>query len=194
VARQRPGIREDHPPAAVGRPAPEFAVDEIGEAPEQKAERRDDGGIVEDAERRTAARPGQEHNGYDDPGEAAVERHPALPQAEDRGRIGEILARIVEDHIGEAPAQNHPERAPGDEIVEVAPVHRRPRPPQHPPEQPPAAENADDIGEAVPADDERAEAEGDRVEPERLPRDGRLENRHHRRHNRCRRIRREDSR
>ena len=40
MARERAAVGEDHRPGHVGRPAPQFAIDEIGDAAEEQADRR----------------------------------------------------------------------------------------------------------------------------------------------------------
>ena len=75
-----------------------------------------------------------------------------------RGEIG----RIVEQHVADAAAEDDAERDPHDEVVEVERGHRRrPAPQARRLDQrarvEPAGQDADDIGERVPADRERSD-------------------------------------
>ena len=72
------------------------------------------------------------------------------------------MAGVVEHHVAEAAAEDDAERHPQHEVVEVGDRQRR-RPAPHalvadqPPRVEPAEQDADDIGERVPADRERAD-------------------------------------
>ena len=52
--------------------------------------------------------------------EAAVEAHAALPQLEDLERMREVVARLVEQHVAQAPAEDHAEHAVEQHVVDVA--------------------------------------------------------------------------
>ena len=82
---------------------------------------------------------------------------------------GEIGVEIVEQHVADAAAEDDAERHPDDQIVDVG----RARLPEagpvfgrrgEAPGKPPAADEAGDIGERVPADRQRADGDGDRVD------------------------------
>ncbi len=99
-----------------------------------------------------------------------MERHAALPDLEDGERVGEIMGQIVEQHIAEPAAQHHPEGGPEQEIVEL--LRRDRRAARFPQFAAPhealgigdGKQQAEDIGERVPADGERADREGDGVD------------------------------
>ncbi len=77
---------------------------------------------------------------------------------------------IVEQHVADAPAEDDADGAPDDEIVDVGGLHRRPgRPPDRLVADqrlgvPPAEEDADDIGQRIPADGERPDLDQHRVD------------------------------
>lgn len=78
--------------------------------------------------------------------------------------MGEEMGRLVERDVAEPAAEDDPERRPGDEIVDVAArgdVRRRVGQAQR---QPPADDDARDIGERVPAQREGPDAEDLRLD------------------------------
>ena len=80
MARQRPTLGKNHRPRHVGDAAPEFAVDEIGDAAEHQTDRRDGTDDVGHAEEGNLA-PARELKFRDDRAEeGAVERHAAGPR------------------------------------------------------------------------------------------------------------------
>src|ERR1700704_3256648 len=96
--------------------------------------------------------------------EAAMERHAALPELQALpGVLGEI-ARIVDQHIADASAEDDAERHPEDEVVVVGDGEwRRPTPERIAADDrariEPAQKDTDDIGERIPADGDRPEAD-----------------------------------
>ena len=169
MARQRPAAGEHHRPGHVGRAAPQFAVDEIGDAAEEQPDRPDRAGDVAERQDRNAALAREQHHGDHAAGEAAVERHAAVPQLHDLERMRGEMRQIVEQHVAGAAAEDDAERHPQHEIVEVDDGHRRLAAPQlFGADQgagiDPAEQDAGDIGERVPADGERAEVHQHRIE------------------------------
>ena len=166
MARLGARMRKDHRIGKVGGgPAPELAVDEIGDAPEEQADRRHHRRHVEHGERVEPAPAREEHDGEHRSEEAAVKRHAAAPDREDLQRLREIGAEIVEQHVADPSAQHDAQRHPDDQVVHV----RRLGLAQGAPEIgfcgealgiEPAAEQARHIGKRVPAD--REGADGDR--------------------------------
>ena len=72
------------------------------------------------------------------------------------------MRQIVEQHVADAAAEDDAERDPDDEIVEIGDGQRRLAAPQRFVADQragiePAEQNADDIGERVPADRERTD-------------------------------------
>ena len=94
----------------------------------------------------------------------AVKTHPAFPDGKDFQRIGQVVARFVEQHLPQPAANDHAKHAVEQQVVELLDCH-----------QPGAGANAvaaeqnklnesDQIHQTVPAHRERADREGDRVE------------------------------
>ena len=98
--------------------------------------------------------------------DAAVERHAAVPQLQDLDRMAEIFAEIVEQDIAEPAAEDDPERGVEDEVVGMAAGHRRAGLLQQLQQIPVADEDAGEVGEAVPAQIERADVQRDRRQAE----------------------------
>ena len=111
MARDIARGREDDAPGQAGRRAPELAVHEIGEPPEEQAERDAAGDIIVDAQPIELLPPRHVEDAEADADDAAVERHAAIPQPHDLDRIVEIFDRLVEQDIAEPPAQDDAERA-----------------------------------------------------------------------------------
>ena len=109
-------------------PAPQFAVDEIGDAAEEQADRRHRADDIAERQDRNAAAPSEQHHRHDAACKAAVERHAALPELQDLQRVLGKMRRVVEQHVAEPAAENDAERDPEHEVVEVDQRHRR-RPP-----------------------------------------------------------------
>ena len=79
----------------------------------------DRAGDVAERQDRDAAPAREQHDRQHAADEAAVERHAALPQLHDLGRVRGEMRRIVEQHIADAAAEDDAERHPQDEIVEI---------------------------------------------------------------------------
>ena len=62
-----------------------------------------------------------------------------------------VMAERVEQHIADPPAQDDAERRVEDEVVGMAPRHRRARLRDQLQQIPPADQDARDIGKAIPA-------------------------------------------
>ena len=112
----------------------------------------------------------EEHHGQHGAEEAAVERHAAMPEREDLERVLGKMRQVVEEDVADAAAEDDAEGAPDDEVVDVGRLHRRAR---RSPEflvadealgVPPAEEDADDIGERVPAELEGPDGNQHRID------------------------------
>src|SRR5665213_365045 len=171
MARQRAAIGKYHGPgeSGIGRPAPQFVIDEISDAPEEQPDRADRGGDVAQREDRNAVAPAEQDHRGDAAQEAAMKRHAALPQLEDLERMLDEEGKIIEQHIAGAAAEDDPERDPKNEIVELRHRHRRAAGPQSVvPDQrariEPAQYDAADISERIPADRDRADRDRNGIE------------------------------
>ena len=166
MARHRAGIREDDSPGQAGRRAPKLAVHEIGEATEEQAGRDGAGDVIVETQPIELVAPRQIEDAEADSDHSAVERHAAIPQADDLHRVLEIVVRLVEQDVAEPAPQDHSQGGIEHQIVGVATGHRGAGRAQHPKQIPPADDDARQICEAVPADRQRADVEGDRVKAE----------------------------
>ncbi len=127
MARQRSAIGKHHRPghAGVRRPAPQLAVDEVGEPPEKQPDRADPGGdIAERQDRKIVLAAEQYHRGHAAQ-KAAMERHAALPQLKNLSGMLDEEREIVEQHVAGAAAEDDADRDPQDEIVELRQRDRR---------------------------------------------------------------------
>src|SRR5262245_2510619 len=106
----------------------------------------------------------------DDPQEAAMEGHSALPHFDDVERIVREMERIVEDHKAEPSAQNDAKREPNEEIVDLLRSDRRAavRPKGLVADEalrvPDGEDDAGYIGERIPAHREGTDPEGDGID------------------------------
>ena len=73
----------------------------------------------------TLLAPGDERHRRQHAEEAAVERHAALPDREDLQRMREVVARLVEQHVAQAPAEDHADDAAEQQVVELRARDRR---------------------------------------------------------------------
>ena len=66
-----------------------------------------------------AVLPARERHGEHHAEQPAVERHAALPDGEDLERMREVVARLVEQHVAQPPAEDHAEHGEEYEVVEL---------------------------------------------------------------------------
>ena len=99
--------------------APQLAVDEVGEAAEEQADRRHDRHQVGQHEGIGLVAEREDQDGGDHAQQPAMERHAAFPQGQDRQRVLEIEARLVEQHVAEPAAQDDAQRRPQQEVVDL---------------------------------------------------------------------------
>ena len=169
MAWLRSAAGKHHRPGHIGRPAPQFAVDEIGDAAEKQPDGRRRAGEVAERQKRDVAKPRKQKDHDQTADEAAVERHAALPELEDFERVLDEIRQIVEQHIAGAAAEDDAQGHPQHEVVEVDDGERSGPAPQalgldQRPCIQPAEQDADDIGERVPPNRDRPEADQHRVE------------------------------
>src|SRR6202043_2558911 len=119
MARDRATVGKDHRPRHVGRPAPQFAIDEIGDAAEEQSDRTDRGDDVAERQHRNATLEREGDDGDDAAGDAAMKRHATVPQFENLPRMLDEMRKIVEQYVAGAAAEDDAEGDPDDEIVEV---------------------------------------------------------------------------
>src|ERR1700722_3252670 len=169
MAGQSVRTGEDDRPRNVGRTSPEFRLDEIGDAHEENADRRDQADKVEHGQRRRVVAPGEQQDSNRRADQAAVESHPAFPDFEDFDRVRKIIGGVVKQHVAQAPAYDDAERAIDQEIVDAGRAWARGPPPQgigdeDAPNQNPAEKEARDIRQPIPTNGERTQLNEDRID------------------------------
>src|ERR1041384_1201602 len=125
MPRQRIDLREYHRPRHIGRAAPELAVDEVPQPAGREAERnerRDEVGHFEPA-LVPVVREQRERQHHAD--ESTVKAHSALPQGQNLQWMDEVVRRLVEQNVAETAAENHPEYAVEEHVVDIARVPAR---------------------------------------------------------------------
>src|SRR5262245_26048751 len=157
-------VAEHHAPRYVGDPPIELAVDEIAHAAGREAERAERRDEIREPEELHPLAPRVHRHRDDDAEEAAVERHAALPDGEGLERVRCVVARLVEEHIAQPPAEDHAEDGEEDEVVELLARDGRAASDDSPDSEPPRRGEAHEVHEAVPAHGQRPDGEGDRVE------------------------------
>src|SRR4051812_21792981 len=97
-------IGKHHRPghALIRRPAPQLAVDEVGQPPEKQSDRPDRGGDIAERQDWEVVLPAKQYHRGDAAQEAAVKRHAALPQFENLGGMLNEKRKIVEQHVAGA--------------------------------------------------------------------------------------------
>ena len=149
----------------LARPAPQLAVDEVGEPAEEQADRHGGRAGVEHAPGVGADAARKQHDGDDRADQAAVERHAALPHRGDVQRVAEVVARAHRRGRSRAarPAARRPScRAGGRRPCRGANGALSLRPQaglaQQAPDIEPAEQQAGHVGQPVPFDRRSARA------------------------------------
>ncbi len=164
MARHRAAVGEDHAPGDIGRPAEEFAVDEVADPAQAQTDGEGgdiDIGALPEIDPVFAA----EQPAADDQQETGpVEGHSPLPGGENLQGVAEVVGWIVKQDVAQTAAEDH--RQDQDQ-VKVFKMHFQLR-------KLPAADlvthqevaggEAEHVHQAVPADLQWTEADGDRVE------------------------------
>ena len=167
MARERLAIdlREPHAPRHVGRPAGQLAVDEIADAPRREPgwnQRRDE---IHRGEPAALAHRAEDRDRDEHADEAAVEAHAARPDLQDLQRMAQVMFRLVEEDVAQAPAEDHAEHAVEEHVVDILLGDAEAEALAHAPfAQDDHQHEREQVHEPVPAHGERAEAEGDRIE------------------------------
>jgi hypothetical protein len=85
-------------------------------------------------------------------------------QAEDFEGVRQEVGWIVEQHVAEPPAEHHAQGGPQEKVVEGRRLDRAGRPGGKAPAVAPASDQADDVGQRIPANRHRPERHCDRVD------------------------------
>ena len=102
-----------------------------------------------------------------------METHAAGPNAEDADRIRQINRGLIKQAISEPSAQYDTQGCPGHEVVDLRGGRDLGRKNHKTPQQAPTENNPRDISERVPADRQRSDLQGDRIDI------GKQQNRNH---------------
>src|ERR1700678_1784322 len=119
MARQAIRSREDNGPGDVSRAAPEFRANEVGDSAKEDANRRDERAQVKHSQRRRFVAAAEQEDADESADQPAVKGHAAFPDFENLDRMGEIILRIVEQHIAEPAADNDPKGAVDKQVVDT---------------------------------------------------------------------------
>src|SRR3954452_21432430 len=112
MAWQRSAVGKQDTPRQIACPAPELAIDAIGEPAEKQAGGSDRAVDIAKRQHGDAALAGEQHDRDHATRETAVKRHAALPELDGFRRVLEKKARVVEQYVTEAAAQDDAERHP----------------------------------------------------------------------------------
>src|SRR3546814_8603684 len=93
-----------------------------------------------------------------------MERHAAAPDHEYLKRIGKVPVEVVEEDVAQPAAQDDAEGRPQNEVAQVLDRHGGRPPPAEMCHIPPTEQNASDVGERVPANRQRSDLNGDRID------------------------------
>src|SRR5690606_27579933 len=110
---------EDHGPAHLADLAPEFAVDEVGDASEEQAGGGGADDEIAEVQQGLAVAAGEPGEGEGDADEAAVAGHAAVPDAQERERLGEQQAGRVEQEVAEPSADEHADDERDHEVADL---------------------------------------------------------------------------
>ncbi len=158
-----PRSREDDSPGDIGGAAPQLAVDEVGDAPEEQA---DGHGGRHDIPQPEHVQPvgqgeGDDRDHHSD--RPAVETHPPMPGLEDLQGILPDDVGGVEEHVPQSAADDDPQGHPQHQVVDLGRGGRRSASGPEPfglhqaCDIAPSQDDPGDIGQGVPAHRERAD-------------------------------------
>ena len=155
-------------PGDCRRAAEQFSVGEVGEAAKEQADGnhgRDDVAHRERVEL-VIERIGNDGNHHAQ--QTAVEGHAPFPDAQDLPRVGDEAFGHIGQHVkklvAQTPAQNNPQHQPRQDIVDILPVRAAVGVAVgQPAAVHPAADKARKVRKRVPADQQRANGDGDGV-------------------------------
>ena len=159
------GLREHHCPRHACCAAPQFAVDEVAQAPERQAQRHRRRDEIHHPPKPELAAACEPPHGRKDTQKAAVERHSPLPQGRDFRQMFEVVTRFVEQHVTQAPADDDADHTEKKHVVDHARVPAQLRQPAR--AQAAQRDERDKRGQihkAVPADRERTDGQRDGIE------------------------------
>ena len=119
MARGRAAGRKYHGPSDIGRPAPQFAVDEICNAAKKQADGHDSTNEIKQAEYGDVAGAGKQDHGEKHAQESTVEGHAAIPYLQSPNWVGDHCTQIVKQDVSNATACNDAQCCPHEKIIEI---------------------------------------------------------------------------
>ncbi len=158
MARKRPTPREDNPPGYCCFTAVQLAIDKISDPAKPQADRRAEGGHIDQRPERNPFPARKQRKGCDNPQETAVEGHPPFPHRQQLKRIFQVKSGIVEQDISKSPAQHNTHGAPEDQIGNIVPGERQPLSADFGADDQICADKTQNVHQPVPAELERADA------------------------------------
>ena len=164
MAGQGAAVGKDHAPGDGGRPAVQFTVDEVAHPAEEQAHRRGhhiEVGSLPEIETGAAA---VEKTGHKRSQAAAMKTHAARPGGRDLQRVGQVVCRIVEEHVPQPAAEHHSDDQGQVEVVEPLPQALAAELAGLQGYQLVGGEEAEHVHQPVPADLERPQGEDHRVD------------------------------
>ena len=151
VARHTVALGKDHGPRNVCDPSLKLGVDEVGNPPEEQANRRDHRHTVADDKDGHALPAGKQTHGGGDAKQPAMESHATLPDLDDFDRIGEEMGRVIKQHIAEPSAEDHPKKHMVQKAVDGLRRERCCRMRSLTPQDPVTGKQSAYIGKRIPA-------------------------------------------
>ena len=119
MARLGAAVRKDHAPGGVGDAAEQLGINEVSDAPKEKSDGSGAGQEVAEFQGLNAVLLTKQQSRYHDTEKTAMERHAALPDHEDLGRVVGEVGEVVEQYVAEAPTEEHAERRPDQKIIDA---------------------------------------------------------------------------
>ena len=163
VPGQRARAGEYHSPGHIRRFPPQFRIDKIPYASGKQAHGHRRRQEIDDFEELLADSAAVQPASDEYPDQPAVKRHAALPDLEHVQGIAEVVRQVVEQHRTQPATDDNSEDAVKHEVRDLfgGPAEA---PGFHPVmQQRPGAEDADDIADAVPADLQEPQVDGNGV-------------------------------
>ena len=164
MARLRSAVREHHRPGNIAGPAVQLAVDEICDTAQKEADRHLRADRIGDGEQADFHNAGVKDHCNQHPKEPAVKGHAALPDHRNLARIGEEVARLIEQYVAKPAAHDHAEGAPHHQVVRVALGQPIDAFLGEIPNVLPADHEAEHVSQRVPAYGDGADLDGHRVD------------------------------
>ena len=162
MSRQRIDRLEHHAPGTAGRVADDLGVQEVGDADEDRCQRRGDRHAIEQpGERQLQPATGQPH-ARDHADHAAVAGQPAFPYPQDRKRVRQVVAGLVEQAVDDARTDHRTDQRVHQQRVGMLLGHVFAA--EHAGEDALADEEAADEQQPVPAQRNRPDLQRDRIE------------------------------